>query len=541
MLKRLGSLDGQDNLSLSDKVAIARGEDLDLVRKLTASGDFDAAIEACEPLTLTNPDALEVLIQLAKAVSLEGRHADAESLFSKAVFVCSSDPALLRERGINLFALKRYSDALKTFAKAMAIQPRNPSIVFNMGNAFGKLGQLAEANQCYELAALLEPTCPKIQNNRGNNYWRLKKYYESIECFDKAIALDPGYALAHNGKGVSLKALSHLYDAGEAFHKALSLDPDMADAHLNLGFVHLTLGDYIEGLRLYEWRRRVDRLSASFKHYPQPYLTPDCSLSGKVLFLYPEQGLGDFIQFMRFIPELLEQDSSVVLQTPRSLTQLVRAAFPRVSIIESDALPSHFDAHCSVVSLPYVLQTTPENISGARYLTADPEKIALWQEKLGERQGGRVGIVWSGNIDHKNDHNRSVALSDMLSIIDPSFEWHSLQVQYREDDEVTLSENPLIQDHRAELTDFSETAALIECMDLVITVDTSVAHLAGALGKPVWILVPKVPDFRWMMDSSETIWYDSARLYRQPVEGDWQTVIERIESDLTKAIVLRNH
>jgi hypothetical protein len=137
-------------------------------------------------------------------------------------------------------------------------------------------------------------------------------------------------------------------------------------------------------------------------------LTPDCSLSGKVLFLYPEQGLGDFIQFMRFIPELLEQDSSVVLQTPRSLTQLVRAAFPRVSIIESDALPSHFDAHCSVVSLPYVLQTTPENISGARYLTADPEKIALWQESWCERQGGRCGIVWSGNIDHKNDHNRSV-------------------------------------------------------------------------------------------------------------------------------------
>ena len=261
------------------------------------------------------------------------------------------------------------------------------------------------------------------------------------------------------------------------------------------------------------------------------------SLINKTLLVESEQGIGDVIQFCRYIPLLANSNTKIIMETPKTLYSIIKTLGPNVKIIEQGKELPHFDYHIPIMSLPLAFKTSlndiPKNIP---YLFVDDQKRKIWKEELGEQKKIRLGLAWSGSKIHKKDKNRSLLLRELSCIFQLPLELHSLQKEIREIDKLTLVEFNQIYQHQEKLDDFSDTAALIEKMDLIISVDTSIAHLAGALGKPIWILLPFNPDFRWMLNVKNSPWYPSARLFRQPKIGDWESVINEVFTELTKLI-----
>jgi len=249
--------------------------------------------------------------------------------------------------------------------------------------------------------------------------------------------------------------------------------------------------------------------------------------------LHAEQGYGDTLQFCRYVPRVQALGATIILEVQPPLVSLLQGQFPGVTVIaHGQPLPA-FDLHCPLMSLPLAFKTQLDSIpADIPYLQARPERIAAWGERLGPRQRPRIGVVWSGNPAHKNDHNRSLPLSQLEQLLQLPYDWHILQKDIQPGDQDTLRSLPQLQDHRPELTDFDATAGLLSHMDLLISVDTAVAHLAGSLGKPLWLLLPYLPDYRWLLDRPDSPWYPSFTLYRQPAMGDWGTVVEDLRRRL---------
>jgi hypothetical protein len=260
------------------------------------------------------------------------------------------------------------------------------------------------------------------------------------------------------------------------------------------------------------------------------------SIGGRTLLVHAEAGMGDTIQFCRYLPMVEATGARIVFEVQSALVALVSTLECRLTLVHGGQELPHFDAHCPLMSLPLAFRTEVATIPAAvPYLYADEHKRRQWRDRLGEKRGLRVGLVWAGNPEHGNDQNRSVALKALGPLLDLPVEFHSLQREYRDGDEAWLGRQaPLIRDHRQELNDFSDTAALAAELDLVISVDTSVAHLAGALGRPVWILLPFVPDWRWLIERTDSPWYPSATLFRQSRLGDWDSVIGKVRGELAK-------
>ena len=301
----------------------------------------------------------------------------------------------------------------------------------------------------------------------------------------------------------------------------------------------LLTGQYEEGWKLYESRRKAKATKSNYKLYDQPLWLGKESLQNKTLLVEAEQGLGDIIQFCRYIPMLENIEAKVILETPKALASIIKTIPSNFLIIEKGQSLGHFDYHIPIMSLPHAFNTTANNIPvSIPYLFSDKIKREYWNKKLSKKTKPRIGLVWSGSAAHKNDKNRSLLLKDLEPIVQLPFEYHSLQKEIRENDQPTLFEFKQIHQHQNELNDFSDTAALIDEMDLIITVDTSVAHLAGALGKNVWIILPYHPDYRWMLYRNDSPWYPTCTLFRKSKIDDWDETIEEIISKLKKKFQL---
>lgn len=302
---------------------------------------------------------------------------------------------------------------------------------------------------------------------------------------------------------------------------------------MNLGIQKLLLGDYAGGWPLYEWRRKTDQFAEWRRMFTQPEWTGEQPIAGKTLLLYAEQGLGDAIQFMRYVPQAEALGATVILEIPSPLATLSDTLNARARRIIKGETPPDFDLHCPLMSLPLAFGTRVDTIPAAiPYLGVDPRKAADVRARLGAKSVTRIGLAWSGYAGHRNDRDRSLALRALEPLLRLEFEYHSLQRDIRPDDAAVLAEFARVRSHQDELRDFSDTAALISEMDLVITVDTSVAHLAGALGKTTWVMLPTRPDWRWMTARSDSPWYPSVRLFRQKSAGDWGRVIEEMITEL---------
>jgi tetratricopeptide (TPR) repeat protein len=441
-------------------------------------------------------------------------------------------------KGVTLNELKRFDEAIAHYDKALSLKPDYVEAWSNKGVTLNELKRFDEAIAHYDKALSLKPDYAEAWSNKGVTLNELKRFDEAITHYDKALSLKPDYAEAWSNKGVTLNELKRFDEAITHYDKALSLKPDYHQASWNKGLSLLLQGDFENGLPLYESRWYPEKISAiAGKHlFEKPTWLGVESLKGKTILLYIEQGLGDFIQFCRYAKLVADLGAKVILEVPQPLAGLMKD-LEGVSqlIVEGNELP-FFDYQCPLLSLPLALKTNLSNIPNAiRYININvhQNKTLEWKTRLGPKLKPRVGLVWSGNPYHKNDHNRSLLLANVLPFLTSQFEYVSLQKEVREVDKLTLDSSPHILNFDSHLNDFVDTAALIENLDLVISVDTSVAHLSGALGKKIWILLPNVPDWRWLLDREDSPWYPSMKLYRQTSIGDWNSVLDRVKSDLS--------
>ena len=328
-----------------------------------------------------------------------------------------------------------------------------------------------------------------------------------------------------------------LLDAALAsYDKAIELKPDYADALFHKSLALLLAGNFRQGWEFYEWRLKRENPASPRRVFPRPLWLGSQSISGKTILLHSEQGLGDSIQFCRYAVFVAGLGARVILEVEPPLFGLFnKLAGVSELVIKGNPLPD-FDYHCPLLSLPFAFKTDLGTIPCARhYLKCPPDKLEHWKSRLGEKNGPRVGLAWNGNVMHMNDGSRSIPLSALTRHLPEGFTYVSLQKEIREIDKSTLESSANIFHYGEELNDFTDTAALCKLMDVVISVDTSVAHLSGALGKPTWVLLPFSPDWRWMLDRDDSPWYPDIRLFRQQKPNDWSEAIERIISSLQSA------
>lgn len=354
----------------------------------------------------------------------------------------------------------------------------------------------------------------------------MDRMHDAIREYACAIRLDPAFADAHVNMGLALFEVGQPHEALAAYDRAIALSPDDADAHWNKAIAALALGDFQQGWELYEWRWKsfAKRLQRQF---PRPLLQPGLDLQGKTLLVHAEQGLGDAIQFVRFVPELRRRGAHVLLEVPRPLVRLFAFSFGRdVEVLVRGAAIPPFDLHCPLLSLPRVLRTTLETIpSAVPYLSVDASLEREWRGRLGPKSRPRVGLAWSGSSAHTNDRRRSLALPMLASLLTLPLEFHVLQTELRPSDAALAQRWGL---HIHALEDFAETAALCNQMDWVVAVDTAPAHLAGALRLPTSLLLPFAADYRWLLERQDSPWYPTITLMRQAPGRGWIPVLEQL-------------
>ncbi len=499
---------------------------------LRDAGRFDLALAEFDQAVALKPDYAEAYNGRAIALANLGRMDEALAAVGRAIAVKPDYAEACSNQGLILSELRRFDDALASFDRALALKPDDARLHNNRGTALQELKRLDEALAGFEAAVALQPDYAQAHYNCGLVLHDLNRLDESLARFDKAIALFPDYVQAHHNRGAVLQDLNRLGEAILAYDKALALMPGYPEAFHNQSHCYLKLGRFEEGWPLHEWRKKLAAPVGS-RSFPQPLWLGREDIANKTLFLHCEQGLGDTIQFCRYGRLLRARGASVVMSVQQPLFSLLKQLKPDIQIIAQNDVPVAFDYHCPLLSLPLAFGTTLETIpSEPRYLSADRSLRQIWLARLPESAKPRIGFVWRGSAEHKNDANRSIALSLLAPLIDEAADWVSLQKDIAPTESALLAGLPQIVDLGRELRDFSDTAAVIDLLDLVITVDTSVAHLAGALGKPVWLLLPFNSDWRWLMDRDDSPWYPGVRLFRQSKFGAWPDVIARVKGAL---------
>jgi tetratricopeptide (TPR) repeat protein len=533
---------------------------------LTALRRFDDALESFDRALALHPDFAEAHDARGQVLRQTGHYEQALAAYDRAVASRPNLPETHNNRGNALRDLGRLTEALAEYDRAIQLKPDMTEAHNNRGTVLDDLGRPADALLSYDTAIALRPDFPEAHNNRGNALGDLGRHDEALSSYTRALALNPDYADAHDNLGSARAGLGQSEAALPSFERALSLDPDRAETHANRGNVlrglgrhedamrayaaalaldpghaaahwnrslcQLAMGDYENGWTSFEWRWRSEMAGAKRELSGRRWLG-DFPIDGATVFVHAEQGLGDMLQFCRYIP-MLAARARVILETPRPLARLLSGLEGVARVVIQGEPPPRYDAWIPLLSLPAAFGTTLETIpAGIPYLSADPERSAAWRRRLATLPGRKVGLVWAGSPRPGQpranliDRRRSMALACFgpLAAI-PGLSLVSLQKG--EPAAQAPPDGMALHDWTAELEDFADTAALVDALDLVISVDTSVAHLAGALGRPVWVLNRYDQCWRWLWGRTDTPWYPTARLFQQDAPGDWSGVIARV-------------
>ena len=487
-------------------------------------GDAYRLIAAALKINNRAPDAHVNFANVLHALKREG---EALAALERALALKPGDVDILRLRGNALLSLNRAEEALESFDAALKVNPRQPEALANRGTALAALGRAEEALRDFDAALTLAPHHPGALYNRGNALFDLGRPALALEAYDRALARAPNHAQALNNRGRALQALNRHQEAAESFGKAIALNPDYADAHSNRALSLLTLGDLARGFAEYEWRWKRSGMTDTRRNYRGRLWLGEYPLARKTILLTAEQGLGDSIQFARYAPMLARAGARVLLEVQGELKPLMASLAGVAELYgRGEKLPP-YDVYCPLGSLPLAMATEASNIpADIPYLAADEVRLARWRPLLEGLPGKRVAFAWAGHARHPNDRNRSIDLAlwaPLLARDDISFV--SIQRDLRHDDAVRLAGYGNVTHLGDKLDDMADTAAVIALADLTIAVDTSVAHVAGALGRPLWVLLPFSPDWRWALSAEHTPWYPQARLLRQPALGDWPSVL----------------
>jgi tetratricopeptide (TPR) repeat protein len=519
----------------------------------------------------------QYLSSLGNLLRRQGRHDEALRAFDKAVQLDPAAPQPWRDLASLLIERKRFDEALLALRELERLAPEDWDAAMKRASVLLQLGRTEEAIACLDqcdrlqpnhaptlhLRALalhnlerlepaladlmrahaLDPANATFCNDIGVVLRRLGRGEESIAWFDAALSRKADFSAAYNNKAF---ALTHLHRFAEAFatYDALrTIDPGNVEAIWSEALVQLLTGNFAAGWRGREARFQVPGLPLTRYNFTQPLWLGETSLAGKTILIHADEGIGDTIHFARYVPMVAARGGRVILLLPAALCPLL-ARLPGVCecVPMSGERVIAFDTYCPISSLPLAFATTLHSIPATTPYLPAPElaQVQAWETRLEPHDRLRIGLTWSGNPKHKDDHNRSLALRALAPLVDCDATFVSLQKDPRPEDAALLRERPDIIDLSGDLTDFAATAALMACLDLVITVDTSVAHLAGALARPTWILLPYTPDYRWLLDRNDSPWYPSARLFRQDASRDYAGVIERIRCELQAKLAARS-
>jgi tetratricopeptide (TPR) repeat protein/ADP-heptose:LPS heptosyltransferase len=495
----------EEALQVFDKAVQLKSDDAELWRNLG-----NALVEAGRPA--------DAILSLQQALRLDPRHFDA-----------AHKTALL------LYQAERYEEALGYFKLSEELQHDHFPTIYMRALALQNLKRFEEALADNRRAMALDPANADACHNAGNVLRALFRHEEAVACYDRSLALRPNFAATLGNKAVALAELRRFEDAIATYRQAIAADPSHAVSEWNLGLLQLLLGDFEAGWAGQEARWKVSSLSSGYPTFSRPKWLGGEPIAGKTILACSNEGLGDGIQFVRYVPMLAARGARVIMIVQDALCPLLSGMEGVAECLPQSArvLPD-CDFHVPFSSLPFAFGTRLDTIPAKNsYLPAPaPARVQAWEKRLGMHDKLRVGLVWSGNPKHNNDRNRSIPLRLLAPILDLDATFISLQKDLRPDDRAVLMQRREIVDFTANLTDFSETAALIACLDVVISVDTSVAHLAAALGCATWILLPYTPDYRWMLDRDDSPWYPTARLFRQDATHDYERVIERVRNEL---------
>jgi tetratricopeptide (TPR) repeat protein len=531
----LQSCDNAIGLQAADADAhLNRGN---VLMQLGRPGD---ALESYDQAIALKPELVEAHHNRGNALRNLGRPADGLESFDRAIALRPAFAEAHHSRGNSLADLNRPDEAVASFNRAIALKPDLAESHNNRGMALHRLGRFEEALKSYDDAISRRPGYALAFHNRGTTLRELDRFEDALHDCARAIALDPRLAEAHYNRGIILKGLKRPVDAIRDYDRALALRPDFAEAHWNKAVCTLLMGRFEEGWPLYERRIRRPEWSAQLPG-GQPVWTGTESLNGRTLCIRAEQGLGDTIQFCRYVPLAAEMGAEVVLAVQDSLVRLMKSLGSRVRITEAEAVPPACDFHIPLLSMPLAFHTDANSIPARNpYLSGEPDRIRHWKARIGS-DGFRIGICWQGAKGGEVDIGRSFPVRhfDAIAAI-PGVRLISLQKNAGAEQLLDLPAGMKVEIFGDELDPepdaFIDTAAILENLDLVITSDTAVAHLAGALGRPVWVALSFVPDWRWLLDRSDSPWYPTMKLFRQTERGNWRGPFAMMEAGLREQL-----
>jgi tetratricopeptide (TPR) repeat protein len=490
----------------------------------------EEALVSLDRALARKPDYVDALCNRGNVLVELQRLDEALASYDKALAINSKDAPALNNRANVLWALERREEAMQSYDRALELSPHDLSILKDRGSALGFLQRGEEALECFDRALAVKPDDPYFLYKRGSVLSELNRHEEALACLDRAFELAPDDADGLGDRGNVLSALQRHAEAIATYDRALKIAPDSAIAHWNRGLALLRVGNFEQGWKEYEWRSNLKASSARSRDFAQPHWRGELPIAGKTILLFSEQGFGDTIQFVRYAPLVAALGAKVVLQVQPALRQLLADTEGCETVIGTDDELPPFDLQSPLMSLPLAFETRLDNIpANTPYLVPDSDRLNQWRARLREPAIPRIGIVWAGNPEFTADRSRSIGLRPLLPLLSMTgVQFISLQKDLRAGDEELLHHHPQVLHLGGQLNDFSDTAAIMSLLHLVISSDTAPAHLAGALGRPVWVLLQKQPDWRWMFDREDCPWYPSARLFRQQVAGEWGDVVRRV-------------
>ena len=503
------------------------------------AGRPQEAAMVCESILQKNPKHVDALHLMGVMLSNNKQYIQALGFFNEALNLHNKNAVMYNNRANLFIQLKQVELAMDDFEKSLAINPKYAEAYYNRGIAFDAINKTEEAIEQYTLALKYRPAFPEALNNRGIALQKLHRMEETLANYNQAIKLNPNMVEAfYNNRGLVLQNLMRIDEALADYDKAIEIKPDLEDARFNRSMCLLLKGNYEKGWSEHEWRFK--RNTYPRRHLPGLLWLGKEDIKGKSIFIHGEQGLGDMLQFCRYATLAADMGARVILGVEKPLARLAKTLKGVDQIVVTgDQLPA-FDYQTPILSLPLAFKTTVDTIPNQPYLTPFPEDVEKWAKKMGPKNGKlRVGIVWSGGYRPDQpevwavNERRNIELEKLKPLQLDNVELYSLQKGEPAESELadSIGWESLIN-FTSEFGDFADTAAFIQNLDLVIAVDTSTAHVAGAIGKPVWMLNRFDTCWRWLMDRTDSPWYPTFKIYRQPKLGDWDSVVENVRKDL---------
>jgi tetratricopeptide (TPR) repeat protein len=499
---------------------------------LKDKGKLDEAVACYQRALQLKGDYAEAHNNLGIALKDQGKLDEAVACFCRAAHLKPAFPQAHYNLGIALKDQGKVNESVNCWHRALQLKPDYAEAHNNLGNALKEQGKLDEAVTCYRRALVLKPDYAEAHYNLGVTLSDQGKLAEAVACYRQALARQPDYAGAHNNLGVTLSDQGKLAEAAACYRQALARQPDYAEAHWNQSLLKLLTGNFERGWAEYEWRSKIKEQYFQQRHFSQP-LWDGQPLAGSTILLHAEQGLGDTIQFIRYAALVKERVGTVLVECQPRLMDLLQGSAGIDQLVARGAALPPFGVQIPLLSLPAIFGTTLATVPAHfRYLRADSKRVARWGKELASLSGFRIGIAWQGDPKNTKDRQRSILLTQFESLakIDDVC-LVSLQKGPGAGQLLDLAGRFAVRDLGDRLdaeAAFIDTAAVMMSLDLIVTVDTAVAHLAGALGVPVWLALPLVPDWRWLLEREDSPWYPTMRLFRQRRPGDWSEVFERI-------------